>query len=712
MPRKVIRKPATTTATATKKNTQRPSSRPPQTTVPGKKSGRPAIYLAAVLLITLVLYIPSLFNDFIVNWDDGGYIHEHELVHELSAENMATIFNPATFYKGNYHPLTTFFYAVEYALVGENAFLYHLNNLIFHLLNVLLVFVLIRRLSGRVELAAFVALFFGIHPMHVESVAWISERKDVLYTFFLLLASLSYLEYLQKGAHRMRAYGLAMLWFFLSLLSKSAAVAFPGVLVLYDFLLRRKIDAKWILDKLPFVALSTIFGVLAVLSQGDQGAIQDLGPLYSPLERVFLVCHNIVMYIYKLFVPTDLACMYPYPPRVNGHIPVMFFISGGLVLLLTAAILLSLKKGRQYLFGYLFFLVTIVLVLQALPVGGAIMAERYTYVPYIGLFFMLGWMYTDVWHTVKAGWKKARPFLHLLVALFAIFCFTLSWQRIRDWKNGEVLFTSLVKTFPDLPFGYNNRGYLYYHWLKNNAKSEADFTHAITLDSTYYQALSNRGVLYYNTQRYEEAIRDFTRALRYKADEHGSLIGRANTYSTIFRYAEALPDYHQYLQLKPDDTKAWMWRGIAYFNTQKTDLAMADFERSEGLEANLKEEEKQAFRAEILYWKSLVLIRREEYAPALALLNQSADLNPNRYETFSWRGIANYRMRNFAAAVADYSRAVTLNPNDAAAFMNRGVAYYEMGEYKKSFEDLNTAGRMKYPLDRPFFMKVMKAAGY
>ncbi|HNX07833.1 MAG TPA: hypothetical protein PKL96_09640, partial [Bacteroidales bacterium] len=134
------------------------------------------LYAALVVLFTLLLYMPSLNNDFIVNWDDGGYIHEHELVHELSWDNFVTIFNPTTFYKGNYHPLTTFFYALEYSLVGEHALLYHINNLIFHLLNVLLVFVFIRLLSKRSLIAAFVALLFGIHPMHVESVAWISER--------------------------------------------------------------------------------------------------------------------------------------------------------------------------------------------------------------------------------------------------------------------------------------------------------------------------------------------------------------------------------------------------------------------------------------------------------------------------------------------------------------------------------------------------------
>lgn len=669
-------------------------------------------YLIGVILITLVLYMPSLFNDFIVNWDDGGYIHEHELVHKLNAENVLTIFNPTTYYKGNYHPLTTFFYQLEYAMVGQHAFLYHFNNLLFHLLNVLLVFIFVRRLSKRVELAAFVALFFGIHPMHVESVAWISERKDVLYTFFFLLSCLFYMDYLQKAEKKTRHYVLAVLWFFLSLLSKSAAVALPGVLLLIDFFLKRKFSMKLLLDKVPFALLSFVFGILAIRSQGMTGAIQDLGPLYTPFERVFLVCNNIVMYLYKLFVPLDLAAMYPYPPRVDGHIPVLFYISGGIVLALAMLFIATMNKGRQYVFGILFFLVTIALVLQALPVGGAIMAERYTYVPYIGVFFVLGWMYTNAWYSVKSIWKKVTPLLHLVVAVFAVFCFTLSWQRIAEWKNGEVLFTALTKTYPNLPFGYNNRGYLYYRWLKNNEKAEADFTRAITLDSTYFQALGNRGVLYYNTQRYDEAIRDFTRALRYKPNDDGSLIGRANTYSTVFRYKEALPDYDAYLQIKPNDTKAWMWRGIAYFNTGKTQEAKADFEKAAGMQSLLKQEEQVNFEAEIIYWKALILMRENKFNEALQLLNQSANLNPSRAETYSWRGIAYYNLKQYPEAIADYTKAIQMNPKDGASYVNRAVAYYDSGKYKLAFADLNSAGQMKYPLDKDYFFKVMHAAGY
>ncbi len=711
MPQKKKKPPYKQALSKNKKQTQAVSTKTGEETEARENKKRKLLYLGGVLLITLILYIPSLFNDFIVNWDDGGYIHEHELVHELNAENIGKIFHPLTFYKGNYHPLTTFFYAVEYSLVGENAFLYHLNNLIFHLLNVWLVFWLVRLLSKRTELAAFVALFFGIHPMHVESVAWISERKDVLYAFFFLLAAISYYFYLTREEKKTRNYLLAVVFFFLSLLSKSAAVALPGVLLLIDYLIRRKLSFKLLLDKIPFIILSLTFGILAVMSQDEKGAIQDLGPLYTPVERVFLVSHNIVMYLYKMFVPTGLAAMYPYPPHIDGHIPVLFYICGGIVLLMAAVLIWTKRFGRMYIFGMLFFLVTIALVLQALPVGGAIMAERYTYIPYIGSFFMIGWTYSQVWRAREGLLRKLKPFVHILVAAFAIFCFVLSWQRISHWKNGEVLFTELIKTYPNLPFGYNNRGYMYYRWHENHARAEADFSKAISIDPTYYQAWGNRGVLYYNTQRYEEAIRDFSEALKLKPDDEGSLIGRANTYSTVQKFDLALPDYNNYLPLKPDDAKAWMWRGTALFNLGKTEEAMADFEHAHLLKMNVKANERPAFEAEVIYWKGLVLVRKLEYEKALGLFNQSISMNPDRAETYGWRGIAHYHLKHLPEAIADYTKAIELNPNDAPSFVNRAIAYNDTGRYKEAFADLNAAGKMNYPLNKEFFFKVMKAAG-
>ncbi len=655
------------------------------------------LYAALVVLFTLLLYIPSLNNDFIVNWDDGGYIHEHELVHELSWDNFVTIFNPTTFYKGNYHPLTTFFFAVEYSMVGEHALLYHINNLIFHLLNVLLVFVFIRLISKRTEIAAFVSLLFGIHPMHVESVAWISERKDVLYTFFFMLSLIQYFYYVTKSESKRKHYILVLVFFFLSLLSKSAAVSLPVALFVVDYYLKRKPNRKLILEKLPFIGLSIVFGLLAIFSQSEKGAIQDLTPMFNLFERLLIVCHGAMTYLWKLFVPVNLGAMHPYPDKLDGMFPLIYYIAPFVVLLVVAGIVYSRKYGRHYIFGALFFFVNIALVLQIVPVGGAAMAERYTYVPYIGLFFILGKLYDNVIRSTGTVSRRMKPLLTVVVLLFIIFLSVLTFARIGKWKNGEVLMRDLTKVYPYLPFAYNNLGYYYYHWEKNYDKALREYTTAIKADSNYYQAWSNRGVVYNNMEKHEEAVRDFTICLSLDPGNNDGLIGKANSLSALLRFEEALPFYNQYLQKKPGDANAVLKRGTANVQLGRYEEALADLEKSKELKPD---------NYEVYYWLGLYYYKTEHYAAALENLDKSISLNQKKSDIYSWRGLARYKLKQLDGAIEDYTVAIRMNPDDAAAYVNRSVAHYDKGNYSKAWEDINTAGRMRYPLDKPYFMKL------
>lgn len=655
------------------------------------------LFAAIAVVITLIVYIPSLGNDFIVNWDDGGYIIEHKLVHALSWENFTTIFNPTTFYKGNYHPLTTFFYAVEYSLVGENALLYHIDNLIFHLLNVLLVFVFIKLISKRIEIAAFVALLFGIHPMHVESVAWISERKDVLYTFFFMLSLIQYFYYSTKKEAKRKHYILVLVFFFLSLLSKSAAVILPLALFVVDYYLKRKFNLRLILEKLPFFALSIAFGLLAVFSQGEKGAIHDLTPLFSFFDRLLIVCHSTMTYLWKLFVPIDLAAMYSYPGKAGGMFPVIYYVAPFIILLLTLLIIFSKKYGRHYIFGALFFVVTIVLVIQIVPVGGASMAERYTYVPYIGLFFILGKLYDNGIQSTSEKMKRLKPLLHIIVAAFVIFFAVLSWQRIGKWKNGEILMRDLTRVNPNMQFAYNNLGYYYYRWKKDFDKAGKAYDKAISIDPNYSQALSGRGVLYNNLGKHEEAVRDFTACLKLNPNDNDALIGKANSLSALMRFEEALPFYDRYLQLKPNDANGILKRGTAYVQLGRYDEALKDFDNSRKILPD---------NYELYYWYGLAYFKKGDYTASLENFDKSIALDSERGEIFSWRGLAKYNLKQLDASIADYNTAITMNPKDAAAYVNRSVANFDKGNYMQAWEDINAAGKLGYPLDKGYFMKL------
>ncbi len=655
------------------------------------------IFAAAALIITLIVYIPSLGNDFIVNWDDGGYIHEYELIHKINWGNFITILNPTTFYKGNYHPLTTFSWALEYSIAGQNAFLYHLDNLLLHLINVLLVFVFIKLISKRISIAAFVALLFGIHPMHVESVAWISERKDVLYTAFFLLSLIQYYYFIERKQSKRRYYILAFIFYFLSMLSKSAAVILPIVMFVVDYYLKRKLNLKLILEKVPFIALSIVFGVIAVFSQNEKGAIHDLAPMFTIFERFLIVCHSTMTYIWKLFVPVNLAAMYPYPGRTDGLFPVIYFIAPFIVLSFTGLIIFSKKFGRDYIFGTLFFIVTIALVIQIIPVGGAALAERYSYVPYIGLFFILGKMYDNAIQSKSEKLRKTGPFLHIVVALFIIFFSVLTWQRIGKWKNGEILMRDLSKVFPYLPFSYNNLGYYYYHWTKDYNKAINEYNAAIQVDSAYYQAWSNRGVVYNNMEKHDEAVRDFSMCLKINPEDKDALIGKANSLSALRQFEESLPFYDHYLKIMPEDANAILKKGTALVQLGRYDEALQNFDLSKKLNPE---------NYELYFWYGLAYFKKGDYQLALENLDNSIKLNTSRAEIYSWRGLAKYHLKMTDDAIQDYSTAIQMNPNDASAFVNRSVAFFDKSDYQRAWEDINTAGRMKYPLDKAYFMKL------
>ncbi len=663
----------------------------------GKRS---YLYIGIILLLTLIVYIPSIKNDFVVNWDDGGYVTEHEPIHELNSDNFRIIWS--TFYKGNYHPVTTMMYAFEYALVGPDPTLFHIVNLVFHLLNTFLVFWFILLITRRNEIAAICAALFGIHPMHVESVAWISELKDVLYAFFFLSAMISYYFFINKKNNKSRYYIYSLVLFAFSLLSKSAAVTLPVVLLLIDFFTKRKLRFNLILEKIPFFLFSIAFGITAILSQGERGAIQDLTPMFSIFERLMIASYSLMMYILKLFVPIKLAAMYPYPHRIDSMLPAEYLIAPFFVLIIAVLVFIYRKRNNYLIFGTLFFLVTISIVLQLLPVGGAIMAERYTYMPYVGLFLILGYAYVFVIDGKSGLRKKLKPVVNVVIVLFVLMLSYMSFERIKAWKDGEVLFTDELQKYPDLPFALNNRGYLYYKYHEDYNKALKDYSRCIALDSTFHRALSNRGVLFFNTQRYKEAIRDFTNALKYRPDNTDALIGRANTLSYLGSFAESITDYDKYLQLKPDDDKAYMWRGIAKFRTNKFDEAVKDFDISIGMMPSFYEP---------YYWKGLTYLEKRDWQNALSDLNLAASLNSSYWEIYYWRGFANQNLNNLNAAISDYTLSIRNNINKGFSLVNRSQLYAQKGEYEKAFNDLLEAQRIQHPLDRDNFYKIKSLAG-
>ena len=466
--------------------------------------------LPVILILTAIVFYNSIRNDFINNWDDQAYVINNPLIKHLSWENLKIIFT--TFSIGNYHPLTILSFALEYKLFGLNPFYNHFTNYILHLLNVILVYFFIKRFSGKYWLAAITSLFFALHPMHVESVAWILERKDLLYSFFFLLSLISYCKY-KLSENKYSNLLWSLLWFILSLLSKPAAVCLPLVLVLIDYYIDKKFSWKSLVSKIHFFILSLAFGVITIYAQKSLNAISDINPSFNIIYRIFLVSYSSIYYLVKVFLPFNLSVLHYYPVKSGGMFPIEYYLALPAIILIIFGVVKARQFKRELVFGLLFYFITIALVLQLIPVGQSIVSERYSYIPTIGIFFIFGQFFSFVKDNKFSFSNKIKAFLPvLLVALTIVYSFQ-TYERIKYWKNGIVLFTDVIKKYPEEGFGW---------WGRGNSEIEKkdfkpaldDYNKSILLGSRDATLFTNRGIAKENLGDNDGAFLDFNAAIK------------------------------------------------------------------------------------------------------------------------------------------------------------------------------------------------------
>lgn len=610
--------------------------------------------LGFILLLTFLAFSPALQNDF-TNWDDAAYVLNNPIIYELSFQTIKDMFTTPVV--AHYHPLTTLSFSLNYQVSGTTAFGYILTNILLHLLNVVLVFYFTFWLTkGKVWLTRFVALLFAIHPLHVESVVWISERKDVLYTCFFMGALLAYQQYLVKK--KTVFYGLTLFLFLGSLLAKSAAVVLPLVLLLLDYWYEKKWDKQLILAKIPFFALALLFGVVNVVIQSEE-AIGDLEQ-FSLFQRFLFVSYGFVMYIVKLFFPIHLSALYPYPD-VSKSLPFYFYLAP-LGVLGLIALFIRFRQQKVWVFSGLFFLINIILVLQLIPVGDAIMADRYTYLPYIGLFLLLGYGLDSL---LKRK-RKTLIYLGYGAALFyAISCTYLTFARTKIWKNSLTLWTNVIEQYPDrLPIAYNNRGN-YYRENGDTQKAIEDYTKTIALEPTYYRAYGNRGNLYVDQKQYDLALADYTKVL----------------------------------QLKPNSAHAYANRGGIYVEQQQFDNALADFKQA------LKIDNKHL---NTYYKRGFLYLKQKNYQAALTDFDKYIQYNTRNAEAYQGRGVAKHYLQQYQAAVLDYDKAIQLNPTDTQYYLNRSYSYVGLGNKQKALESVLAAQKLGAKVDARYLEELKK----
>ncbi|MCC6502865.1 MAG: tetratricopeptide repeat protein [Deltaproteobacteria bacterium] len=515
------------------------------------QDNRRALIAAAILsaLITFIIYLPALVNGF-VNWDDPRYVFENPWIQKLDLAFLKRAFTEVYF--ANWHPLTMISYAVDYAIWGLNPLGYHLLNNVIHSVNTALVAVLTIRLISvarplsppSVFVAGFVpALLFGIHPLHVESVAWVSERKDVLCALFFIGSVIFYLRYAQQK--KKLCYALSLVSFALAIMSKSMAVTLPAVLLLIDFYpLKRLSSLKGVLtavaEKLPFFAICAFASIMAVYSQSSAMASLEAIPFDI---RLFSALRSYAFYLEKLFVPIGLAPFYPYPADIDplsADYLVTYGVLGGITLICLAAI-----RYRVFIVTWLYFLGTLLPVIGLVQVGMQSAADRYMYLPSLSLLVLLG---AGAALIIE---KELKPLLAIFLGFVSIATVALSYATVTQaaiWKDSVALWDYGIERYPDAYIPHINRGVAFVR-AGDFEKGMKDLDRAVELNRFSRSALYNRALALKTMGRYAEALADLDAAISIKpmTDYYNN---RGNVKKRLGDLNGAVSDYRSSLELE------------------------------------------------------------------------------------------------------------------------------------------------------------------
>jgi tetratricopeptide (TPR) repeat protein len=607
--------------------------------------GRTILVLSIILLLTIAVYSNSINNGF-TNWDDNKNVYENIAIREISIANIKTYFTKPLV--AMYTPLAYISFAIDYRIGGLDPRIYHLTNLILHLLNICLVFFIVGRFTQKKEIAAVVALFFAIHTMNVGTVAWVSGRSTLLFSFFYLAAFYSYLLYLDnKFRNSYLVY--AIILFSLSLLSKSAAVTLPVLLLLTDHYFKRKIDKRTLVEKVPFFALSVVFGMLTFIFRHDAGNLVSIYA-FSLIERVFLICYALVFYIVKLFLPINLSPYYPYPDKVAGMLPLEFYLSPLVLAGIAGLIIWAGNFRRELIFGAGFYLVHIALLLRIIPMGGEIVCDRYMYLSGIGIFLILGWAYSKAKEGRGLIGSRIFIFLSAVITIAVLILSIMSYDKVRIWKDNLTLYEDILAKYPDVSFAYYNRGNARME-QKDYAGAVMDFSKAVDLEPGYIRAYVNRGNARMEQKDYAGATADFDRALELNPHLDTAYFNRGNARLQQKDYAGALADFDRALELNPHlDT--------AYFN------------------------------------RGNIRLQQKDYVGAVTDFSKAIEINPAYVEAYNNRGNIRMQQKDYAGAASDFSKAAELRPYDAGLLFNRGIVKALLNDQGGACSDWKESSRL------------------
>ncbi len=647
-------------------------------------SGHKLSLLISMLLILaiLVTYGQARNIDFI-GYDDELYVTENLNVQEgLTVKGLNWAFT--TFHSANWHPLTWVSHMIDCELYGLNPMGHHWTNLILHIANTILLFLVLKLMTGTIWRSAFVAALFALHPLHVESVAWISERKDVLSTFFGLLMIGAYYRYVKSPD--VKNYLMVMIFLSLGLMAKPMLVTFPFVLLLLDFWPLNRFHYKndyllqserppyygskgiyrLILEKIPLFIPVVISCVLTFLAQKSGGAVKTLAGLSLKL-RITNALVSYVSYISKAIWPSNLSIFYPHP---GSALPAWQIFGAALVI--AVAIFLSIRSLKKYPYiavGMFWYLGTLIPVIGLVQVGNQAMADRYTYIPLIGFFIIVVWGISDL----SLKWRYKKIFLGIPTVIILSAMVVCTSYQLTYWKNGITLFEHAVEATENNYKAQNNLGTAYAQ--VDIDKAIFHYKEALKIKLDYVTSLYNLGTAILKKGNYDEAALYFTKALKIDPRRAGARLNLANALSEQGRYDEAISHYNEIIKADSKNTDARMNLANVLFIQGNYDEAVSHYN-----EIIKTDPENADVHSNLAY----VLSAQGKLDEAVLHYNEAIKIHPKHEKAHYNIGDILLKQGKIKEAFAHFAEAIKIKPDCAQAYNKIGLILLKQSKFNKA----------------------------
>ena len=539
-------------------------------------------YLIVIFFIfsSYITYSQIIGNDFI-NFDDNEYIVENYSIQSgFNTGSIKWAFTSVV--QGNWHPLTWLSHMLDWNLFGANASGHHLVSVLLHIGAVIFLFLFLNKTTNNLWPAVFASALFALHPLRVESVAWAAERKDVLSMFFGMACLYAYAFYAEKN--KSLRYLLCLILFVLSLMSKSMLVTLPFIMMLLDYWplqrWQKAIDEQGkrlhsarclIWEKVPFLLFTITSSIITFCVQNKAGAISS-GEKLAFIVRGANAIVSYVAYLGKTFWPINLAVFYPY----EYPLPLWkVLISGIILILFTLAVLYYIRKLPFLFVGWFWYLGTLIPVIGLVQVGNQAIADRYTYLPSIGIAVMLAWGIPTL---IKSEEIRKKILFPMGIAFLTILS-VLTCQQCGYWKNNFELFNHAVLVTKDNYVAHNNVGLT----LAEEGKINGAFYHynkAIHIKPDYADAYYNRGIIYDERGQYQLAIEDYNQAIRLQPNFARAYNNSGAASLKLGQNSRAIDDFNKAIQLKQDFADAYHNRGVVYAKLGQYQLAIEDYNKA------------------------------------------------------------------------------------------------------------------------------------